>query len=564
MHSDDLSLRRVLPAPSSSGLRIGGWVRSVLLTGASIFVMTGAANAQSVINICSGVSATLPTIPTLSAVPTLPSGTVTAIGTLPILGLGGLSLDSTPITSQLNNVVNGVNSTLVSGINTNVVNALNTNVIGQLSGRPLSVSALDPNGNLVTFPSTNCSLAVANPRGITLGGGQIDGLGGTGNPTANAGAASAIALGNGSSTAAGVAGAVAVGTGASTTTAGGVALGAGSVASRPNAGTELFTGTALRTTIGAVSVGSATNERQITNVAGGTQATDAVNLRQLQSVGTGLAGSLGGGASFSTATGAFTQPGYVIGGTTYRDVGSALAALGSGTTPPTPTPVSGLVAQATPTSPITVGAATGGTEVNIRGTVGDRVLTGVAAGRVVEGSTDAVNGGQVFGLTRNTVQYDTDPGTGRRLNSVTLAGADPNTPVLVRNVATGMADTDAANTGQVKQAVADSKAYTDQQIANLTLGNNSGEFARLRSDIREVRREARQAAAVGLAAGSLRYDDRPGKLSLAAGGGAWRGEAGAAFGIGYTTPDGLARLNAAASTAGGEWGVGGGVSITLN
>jgi autotransporter adhesin len=37
-------------------------------------------------------------------------------------------------------------------------------------------------------------------------------------------------------------------------------------------------------TQGAVSVGSAGNERQITNVAGGTQATDAVNVRQLQAV----------------------------------------------------------------------------------------------------------------------------------------------------------------------------------------------------------------------------------------------------------------------------------------
>ncbi|NNM63128.1 MAG: hypothetical protein HKL99_00675 [Burkholderiales bacterium] len=53
-----------------------------------------------------------------------------------------------------------------------------------------------------------------------------------------------------------------------------VALGAGSVANRPN----------------SVSVGSGAQQRQITNVAPGTQATDAVNLGQLQQATAGLLG----------------------------------------------------------------------------------------------------------------------------------------------------------------------------------------------------------------------------------------------------------------------------------
>src|SRR5690606_27987591 len=66
----------------------------------------------------------------------------------------------------------------------------------------------------------------------------------------------------------------------------GVALGAGSVATRQgmNGQAEAISGVAVSSTQGAVSVGSEGNERQITNVAGGTQATDAVNLRQLQAV----------------------------------------------------------------------------------------------------------------------------------------------------------------------------------------------------------------------------------------------------------------------------------------
>src|SRR5471032_2893471 len=79
---------------------------------------------------------------------------------------------------------------------------------------------------------------------------------------------------------------VALGSGSSATTAGGVALGQSSVASRTGmSGTkEKFSNTAVASTQGAVSVGAAGAERQITNVAGGTQATDAVNVRQLQSV----------------------------------------------------------------------------------------------------------------------------------------------------------------------------------------------------------------------------------------------------------------------------------------
>jgi autotransporter adhesin len=66
----------------------------------------------------------------------------------------------------------------------------------------------------------------------------------------------------------------------------GVALGAGASASRAGMGTtntrERFTNTAVTSTEGAVSVGNTGAERQITNVAGGTEDTDAVNVRQLE------------------------------------------------------------------------------------------------------------------------------------------------------------------------------------------------------------------------------------------------------------------------------------------
>jgi hypothetical protein len=77
--------------------------------------------------------------------------------------------------------------------------------------------------------------------------------------------------------------ATAIGFRAVTLQAAGVALGAASIADRAGMSgqAEAFSGTPVSSTQGAVSVGSAGNERQITNVAGGTMPTDAVNVRQL-------------------------------------------------------------------------------------------------------------------------------------------------------------------------------------------------------------------------------------------------------------------------------------------
>ena len=85
--------------------------------------------------------------------------------------------------------------------------------------------------------------------------------------------------------------ATALGNGTSVTQSGGVALGSGSVASTAAgvAGYDPLTGlpstdasATWTSTLAAVSVGSAGNTRQITNVAAGTEETDAVNVAQLQ------------------------------------------------------------------------------------------------------------------------------------------------------------------------------------------------------------------------------------------------------------------------------------------
>jgi autotransporter adhesin len=108
------------------------------------------------------------------------------------------------------------------------------------------------------------------------------------NNTIGTGADNTFVMGNNVNIGNGVAGAVSLGNASSVTQAGGVALGQNSVANRAgmNGQAEQFSGVSVASTQAAVSVGAAGGERQITNVAGGTQATDAVNVRQLQAVQT--------------------------------------------------------------------------------------------------------------------------------------------------------------------------------------------------------------------------------------------------------------------------------------
>ena len=155
------------------------------------------------------------------------------------------------------------------------------------SGDTISLQVLDRDGNIVS--PGDCNIAadgytLNQEGGISIGGNQITGLGEDG-MVATAGELDAIAFGNTASTAVGADGAVAIGTGATVTAAGvnSVALGAGSVADRgPTSG---YTAPGLSGTFdsaGTVSVGDDGALRQITNVAPGTEASDAATVGQVQ------------------------------------------------------------------------------------------------------------------------------------------------------------------------------------------------------------------------------------------------------------------------------------------
>ncbi|KAG8151185.1 YadA family autotransporter adhesin [Burkholderia catarinensis] len=181
-----------------------------------------------------------------------------------------------------------------------------------------------------------------------------------------------------------------------------VALGQGSVADRAK----------------TVSIGKEGNERQLVNLRAGTKDTDATNLSQLKPV----VDALGGDAAVN-ADGSIRGPSYKIGGQSFGNVGSALTNLDDRVNTNSTTITSldgrvttvegdvksirgdvddlgtrinngstGLVRQDPASLAITVGADKGGTSVNMAGTDGARVLSGLSNG---VGDTDAVTVAQL-------------------------------------------------------------------------------------------------------------------------------------------------------------------------
>lgn len=165
----------------------------------------------------------------------------------------------------------------------------------------------------------------------------------------------------------------ALGTNTLVSTADSVALGNDSVADRLN----------------SVSVGSAAQRRQITNVAAGTFDSDAATVGQLK----GVAGALGGGAAVNQ-DGSVTTPAYAIGGSTYNDVGAALAAVAKSSAAGS---AEALQYDTTKHDIATLGNA--GVPVK---------LTNIADGALTAYSSDAVTGAQLYGTNQVVAQNTAD------------------------------------------------------------------------------------------------------------------------------------------------------------
>nr|WP_260854143.1 YadA-like family protein [Paraburkholderia sp. BCC1886] len=140
--------------------------------------------------------------------------------------------------------------------------------------------------------------------------------------------------------------------------------------------------------------------RELIGVAAGTTDQSAINLSQLKP----MVAALGGDATIN-ADGSITGPTYHMQGGTQSTVGSALDTLDSNMTSlkdQINDPGFNLVRQDLVTRDINVAAGTDGMRVNVSGTAGNRIVTGVAAGAVHATSVDAVNGSQLYASAAST------------------------------------------------------------------------------------------------------------------------------------------------------------------
>ncbi len=461
---------------------------------------TQAASAQAatpnIVSVCSGVS--------------LPRSVVTDILTPVINGI------VTPIQNTVDPITGGINTLLpLLGVPALTINAsgLLTNAA---AGKNITLQVLNANGQLVG-PADRCdtqadSFTLRTPAGIAIGGNRITGLGATGaeafageansiafgnRALTNATALGSIALGTDATVGANATGAVALGRGASATGANGVALGAGSLAARgPQAGYAAIGLAALQNSAGEVSVGTVGGERQITNVAAGVAATDAVNVGQLAGVqaqiGTVAANTVlydGAAHDRVTLTGAAgttlanVAPG-TLGATSTEAVnGSQLFATNTNVSNLTTNISNGAIGALQYSNAATPTVPNGGVPSNDAALVGVAAgpvgLHNVANGVVATGSTDAVNGGQLSTVTDQVgtlaglaVQYDDATRTRATLGGVGTGAA----PVALTNVAAGTlgaTSTDAVNGSQLF-ATNTNVTNTNTALTNLTTNISNG------------------------------------------------------------------------------------------
>ncbi|MGF6304594.1 YadA-like family protein [Paraburkholderia sp. WC7.3d] len=272
---------------------------------------------------------------------------------------------------------------------------------------------------------------------------------------------------------------VALGFGSTVTATNSVALGVNSVADRAN----------------TVSVGATTGQRQIVNLAAGTQSTDAVNLSQLG----GVVNALGGGAAIKS-DGTISAPSYSVGGTTVNNVGDAFANIDenvrhnasmmdnlndglvmihnialdnsndiainkaeitkmsgdiTNVTNNLNDGTIGLVQRDAATRNITVAKDLDGTTVDFSGTDGVRTLSGVKAGALGDTSTEAVNGSQLHATNQNVTTNAASIAT----NQTAITSIDGRVTSVEGSVTNLTQQLDGGSVGLVQQD-ATSKAIT--------------------------------------------------------------------------------------------------------
>jgi len=318
--------------------------------------------------------------------------------------------------------------------------------------------------------------------------------------------------------------AVAVGNGAVANKGGDVALGAGSVADR---GAEQYTGKysgADNKTAGTVSVGAPGAERTISNVADGREATDAVNVRQLD----GAVQEAKDWSKQYTDESIRKVAGDVV------EAGDKIDKLGDRVTN-----VEGDVNNIKKGAGGMFQVSQDQTPVAPSASGGNSVAGG--AGAVASGSNSTAIGNQASATGSHSVALGAGS-DGSRDNAVSVGAAGQERQIV--NVAPGTAGTDAVNVNQLR----------DMERG---LG---GQIAGVRNDLQSMDHRLTAGVAAAMAMAGLPQAYLPGRSMVALGGGTWRGESGVALGLSTISDNGKWVVKgSASSTSRGDVGASVGV-----
>ena len=234
-----------------------------------------------------------------------------------------------------------------------------------------------------------------------------------------------------------------------------------------------LTGLALTANTGAVSIGSSTKTRQITNLAAGTNDTDAVNVAQLKSVNLAVKGNSGAGGDVNLATNPLTIKGndnYITTSASSNTVnisgkvqnisvnnGTATAAVGMADAKNVAEAINKAVSQNAYTWNLTADNDTAGSRstINKEGTVkfsGDKNITVARNGNTITSSLNK-------SIIVDSVKANNSVTTGSGSNQITLDGT---TGAVTGNTFSGQSFTAGDNV----------LSNTTLQIGSPTNGNN--------------------------------------------------------------------------------------------
>ncbi|MEG1251078.1 MAG: YadA-like family protein, partial [Citrobacter sp.] len=289
---------------------------------------------------------------------------------------------------------------------------------------------------------------------------------------------------------------------------------------------------APQNSVGEFSVGSTNGQRQITNVAAGSQDTDAVNVGQLKVTdarvesNTTSINNLNNQVSnldtrvtnIENGIGDIVTTGstkYFKTNTTGADAnaqGADSIAIGSGSIAAADNSVAlGTGSIADETNTISVGSSTN-----------HRRITNVAAGK---NDTDAVNVAQLKSSTEGGVRYGTNEDGTINYSTLNLGDGKGGT-TQISNVSAAVNDHDAVNYAQLKQSIQDTNSYTDQKMVEMD------------NKVKGVEKKMSGGVASAMAMTALPQAYTPGASMTSIGGGTYNGESAVALGVSMVSANG--------------------------